>query len=165
MWTSQKILMLKSDCFQRKKRTRNFIKSSMWKMNLKNLSIYLMWGILYSIKILLINSIVMSYKSIFTDLPSWFFSIRIRMSWRIGDNRNLFVKLKSKMGLFIVVLTTPKTSPQKHTKTLIEKQQLPDIEKTDSRKDFSCLSWTTYIGKRKVWVNFKTDTDELSIAV
>ena len=54
------------------------------------------------------------------------------MSWNIGDNRNLFLKLKPKLGLCHVVLTTPKTSPEKLTLTVVEMQQLPDIEKTDS---------------------------------
>ena len=55
------------------------------------------------------------------------------MSWNIGYNRNLFLKLKSKLGLYQVVLATPKTSPGKLTLTLVEMQQLPDIEKTDSK--------------------------------
>ena len=56
------------------------------------------------------------------------------MSWNVGDNRNLFLKLKAKLGLYDVVLKTPKTSPEKLTLTVVEKQQLPDIEKTDSKK-------------------------------
>ena len=51
------------------------------------------------------------------------------MSWNIGDNRNLFLKLKSKLRLYRVVLTTPKTSHEKLTLTVVELQQLPDIEK------------------------------------
>ena len=87
------------------------------------------------------------------------------MSWNIGDNRNLFLKLKSKLGLYHVVLTTPKTSPEKLTLTLVEMQQLPDIEKTDSKGKISCLKWTVYNGRRKVCVNFQTDTDKLNIVV
>ena len=55
------------------------------------------------------------------------------MSWNIGENRNLFLKLKSKLGLYPVVLTTPKTSPEKSTLTLVEMQKLPEIEKVDSK--------------------------------
>ena len=87
------------------------------------------------------------------------------MSWNFGDNRNLFLKLKSKMGLYHVVLTTPKTSPEKLTLTVVEMQQLPDIEKTDSKKELSCLKWTIYNRRRKVCVNFQTDTDKLNIVV
>ena len=87
------------------------------------------------------------------------------MSWSIGDNRNLFLKLKSKLGLYHVVLTTPKTSPEKLTLTVVEMQQLPDIEKTDSKEQISRLKWTIYNGRRKVCVNFQTDTDKLNIVV
>ena len=87
------------------------------------------------------------------------------MSWNIGDNRNLFLKLKSKLGLYHVVFTTPKTSPEKLTLTVVEMQQLPDIEKTDSTEELSCLKWTIYKGRRKVCINFQTDIDKLKIVV
>ena len=61
------------------------------------------------------------------------------MSWNIADNRNLFLKLKTKSGLYHVELRC-KDSPEKNTLTLIETQQLPDIENTDSKDQFSCLS-------------------------
>ena len=57
------------------------------------------------------------------------------MSWNIGDKRNLFLKLKSKLGRYQVVHTNPKTSPERLTLTAVEMQQLPDSEKTDSKKD------------------------------
>ena len=87
------------------------------------------------------------------------------MSWNIGENRNLFLKLKSNLGLYHVVLTTPKTSPEKITVTLFEMQQLPEIEKVDSKKEISCLKWTFYNGRRKVCISFKTDMDKLIIVV
>ena len=87
------------------------------------------------------------------------------MSWNNGDNRNLFLKLKSKLGLYHVVLTTPKTSPEKITLIIVEMQQMPDIEKTDSTEEISCLKWTIYNGRRKVCVNFQTDKDKLNIVV
>ena len=81
-----------------------------------------------------------------------YFPIQVKMSWNIGGNRNLFLKLKSKLGLYHVVVTTPKTSPEKLTLTVVEKQQLPDIEKTDSKEEISCLKWTKYNGSgRYVW--------------
>ena len=86
------------------------------------------------------------------------------MSWNIGDNRNLFLKLKSKLGLYHVELKS-KDSPKITTLTLVETQQLPDIEKVDSKNEISCLKWTTYNGRRKVCVNFQTDTDKLNIVV
>ena len=52
------------------------------------------------------------------------------MRWNIGDNRNLFLKLKTKFGLYHVELRT-KDSPEKITLTLVETQQLPDFQKAD----------------------------------
>ena len=44
-------------------------------------------------------------------------------------------------------------------------QQLPGIEKTDSKEEISCLKWTVKNGMRKVCVNFQPNTDKLNIAV
>ena len=87
------------------------------------------------------------------------------MSWNIGENRNLFLKLKTKLGLYQVVLTTPKISPKKFTLTLIEMRQLPESEKVDSENEISCLKWTICNGRRRVCISFKTDMDKLNIAV
>ena len=83
----------------------------------------------------------MFYKKInFTCLLFYhYFPFRVKMSWNIGDNRNLFLKLKSKLRLYHVVLTTPKTSPDKLTLIEVEMQQLPDIETVDSKGEISCL--------------------------
>ena len=44
--------------------------------------------------------------------------------------------------------------------------QKPVIEKTDSEKKVSCLKLTTNNGRRKISVNFQTDTeDNLNIVV
>ena len=86
------------------------------------------------------------------------------MIWNIGDNRNLFLKLKTKLGLYHAELKS-KDSPEKITLTLVETQQLPDIEKTDSRNEISFLKWTIYNGRRKVCINFQTDTDKVHIVV
>ena len=64
------------------------------------------------------------------------------MSWNIGDNRNLFLKLKTKLGLCHVELRKPKDSAEKFRLTLVETQQLQDIEKADSKDKNSCLKWT-----------------------
>ena len=84
------------------------------------------------------------------------------MSWNIGDNRNLFLKLKTKLGLYHVELKR-KDSPEKNTRTLVETQQLPDIEEGDSKDEISCLKWTIYNGRRKACINFQTDTDKVNI--
>ena len=44
-------------------------------------------------------------------------------------------------------------------------QQLPEIEKVDSKSEISCLNRTTYNGRRKVCISFKTDLDKLNIVV
>ena len=58
-----------------------------------------------------------------------------------------------------------KDSPEKTTLTLVEIQQLPDFEKSDSKDQISCLKRTIYNGRRKVCINFQTDTDKVNIAV
>ena len=86
------------------------------------------------------------------------------MSCNIADKRNLFLKLKTKMGLYHVELKS-KGSPEKITLTLVETQQSPDIEKTDSKDEISCSKWTIYNGRRKVCINFQTDTDKVNTLV
>ena len=86
------------------------------------------------------------------------------MSWNIGDNRNLFLKLKTKFGLYHVELRS-KDSPEKITLTLVETQQWPDIETSDSKDETSCLKWTIYNGWRKACINYQNDTDKVSIVV
>ena len=86
------------------------------------------------------------------------------MSWNIEDNRNLFLNLKTKLGLYHVELSS-KDSPEKHTLTLVETQQSPYFEMSDSRDENSCLKWTIYNGRRNVCINFRTDTDKVNIVV
>ena len=38
--------------------------------------------------------------------------VQFRVSWSFGDNRSLFLKLKTKLELCHVVLTTPKCPPK-----------------------------------------------------
>ena len=87
------------------------------------------------------------------------------MSRNIGDNRNLFLKLETKLGLYHVELRKPEDSPETITLTLVEIEQLPDIEKIDSKEEISCLKWTIYTGRRKVCINFQNDTDKLNSIV
>ena len=86
------------------------------------------------------------------------------MSWNIGDDRNLSLKLKAKLRRYHVEPKS-KDSPEKITLTLVETQQLPDFEKSDSRDEISCLKWTIYNGRIKVCINFQTDTDQVNIVV
>ena len=68
------------------------------------------------------------------------------------------------MGLYHVEHKS-KDSLKNITLTLVETQQLPDIQKVDSKEEISCLKWTIYNGRRKVCINFQTDTDKVNIVV
>ena len=87
------------------------------------------------------------------------------MSWNIGDNRNIFLKLKTKLRLYHVEIKKPEDSPEKITLTLVENEPLPDIEKADSKDEISCLKWSIYNGRRKVCINFQTETDKVNIVI
>ena len=101
------------------------------------------------IKLLQINTFVMFHKKqIHLFTLNQYFSIRVKMRWNIGENRNLFLKLKPKLGFYHVLLTTPKTSTEKLTLTVLEMQHLLDIEKTDSKEEISRLKSTMYIGRK-----------------
>ena len=58
-----------------------------------------------------------------------------------------------------------KVLPKKNTLFLVETQQLPDLQKVDSKDEYSCLKWTIYNRRRKVCINFQTDTDKVNIVV
>ena len=90
---------------------------------------------------------------------------RVRMSRNIGDNRNLFFKLKTKLRQYLVELRKPKDFREEITLSLIETQQLPVIEELDSKDEISCLKWTIYNGRRKVCINFQIDADKVNIVV
>ena len=79
------------------------------------------------------------------------------MSYNIGEYRSLFILMKSKLGLYQVVLTAPKISPEKVTLTIVEMQQLPEIKKVDPNNEISCLKWIIHNGRTKVSISFKTD--------
>ena len=42
---------------------------------------------------------------------------------------------------------------------------MPNIEKIDSIDDISCLKWTIYKGRRKIFTNFQTDTDKVNFVL
>ena len=86
------------------------------------------------------------------------------MSWSNGENRNLCLRLKTKLGLYYVELRSKlKDSPEKITLTLVEPQQLPVIEKVDSQDEISCSKWTIHSGRRKVCINFQSDAHKVNI--
>ena len=126
MLTSQRIHLLMYDWVRGRKRSRRFKKLCIWTITLKKSSIYL-WK----------QPVVMSCKINWVFLhPNHFFSIRFKMSGNAGDNRISFRKLESKIGLYLVVLTTLKTSRKKLTLFVIAMQQLADLGKDDPTKKF-----------------------------
>ena len=104
-------------------------------------------------------------KSNFIFLLLIIFFTRVRYSWNIADDRNLFLKVKSKLGFYQIVFTTPKTSSENYTLAVVEMQQLQYIEKIDSKEKICFPKRTFYTGRRKVCVNFKTDTDKLNFVL
>ena len=87
------------------------------------------------IKLLLIKPIVMSYNGICSYLLFINFTFkRVRTRGNIGNKKNLFLKLETKLGLFHVLLTTQKSSPEKLTLTVVEMQQLLNFDEIDSMK-------------------------------
>ena len=86
MWTSLRVLMLKSDYLQGRRRTKSINKLLMWIINLKNLSIYLIEWILFMTIKILINPFVMSYKELIHILTFYqfrFFSSQDKLEqWR-----------------------------------------------------------------------------------
>ena len=69
------------------------------------------------------------------------------MNWNIGDNRNVFLKLKTKLGLYHVRLTSSEQTPKKVNLTIVEMQQLPEVRKLDSENEISCLRWIIFNGR------------------
>ena len=53
------------------------------------------------------------------------------MSWHIGANRNVFLKFRTKKGLYHVLLTSSEQTPKKVNRTIVEMQHLPEIGKFD----------------------------------
>ena len=87
------------------------------------------------------------------------------MNWNIGDNRNVFLKLKTEMGLCHVLLTSSEPAPKKVSLIIVEMRQLPEVGKFDSENEISCLRWIFFNGRRKKCVFYKTDTDYVGITV
>ena len=74
-------------------------------------------------------------------------------------------QIEIKIGTLSCCTNNTQTSPEKNILTLVEMQQLPEIEKVDSKNEISCLKWAIYNGRRKVCISFKTDLDKLNIVV
>ena len=67
------------------------------------------------------------------------------------------------MRRYHAVLTNPKAS-EKLTIIMAEMQHLPDLENTDSQKEYPCLKSTIYNDRRQERLSFKTDTVKLVLS-
>ena len=82
-----------------------------------------------------------------------FLSIQLKMSWNFGVRKNFFLKLKSKMGFYRVVLKKPTNSRKKLKLTLVEMRHSPDMGKIDAKDEISCLELTIYNSRKELCVN------------
>ena len=78
--------------------------------------------------------------------------------------KNLFLELESNLGLYHVVLISPK-APPKNSHSLFPKCNNYQSFKRLIRKTFLCPKWQIPKGRRKLWVNFKTETEKLRFFV
>ena len=74
-------------------------------------------------------------------------------------------QIEIKIGTLSCCTNNTQNFSRKNYFTLVEMQQLPEIEKVDSKNEIACLKWTKYNGRRKVCISFKTDLDKLNIVV
>ena len=78
MCTSQRVHVVKFDYLPGQKRTRSFTKTFMWFIYLKNFSTYLMFWILYMMKVLLWNPLL---KKVFSVIYCWSFFFLFESRW------------------------------------------------------------------------------------
>ena len=84
----------------------------------------------------------MFYKMCIHLVTLYHFFIQVK-TWNVGDYRNLFLKLNTQnWDSLMLYLQLQKLLPTKLKLTVVEMQQLPDNEKTDSQEETSCLKWT-----------------------
>ena len=82
------------------------------------------------------------------------------MSWNIGFLRNLLLKLHNKLGLFHIVL---EEKSQKNSLTIIESQNLPNLQNLDVDSQKSHFEWTLHNGRRKMHIGYRSDTRKIDL--
>ena len=82
------------------------------------------------------------------------------MSWNIGFSRNLLLKLHNKLGLFHIVL---EEKSQKISLTIIESQNLPNLQNLDVDSQISLFEWTLHNGRRKIHIGYRSDTKKIDL--
>ena len=86
------------------------------------------------------------------------------MCWNTGYHKHLS-QSKIKIGTLSCFTLNSKNFTKKLTQTEFEMHQLPDVEKTDSKREISCLNWIKYKSRIEVCGKFKTETVSLNIVV
>ena len=76
------------------------------------------------------------------------------MSWNIGFSRNLVLKLQNKLERFHVVL---QGKSQNFSLTALESQNLTKFQNFDTESQIFQLEWTLNDGRRKVFLNYRSD--------
>ena len=82
------------------------------------------------------------------------------MSWSIGFSRNLLLKLHNKLGLFHIFL---EEKSQKISLTIIESQNLPNLQNLDVDSQISHFEWTLHNGRRKLHIGYRSDTKKIDL--
>ena len=82
------------------------------------------------------------------------------MSWNIGFSRNLLLKLHKELGFFHIVL---EEKSQKISLTIIESQNLPNLQNLDVDSQISHFEWTLHNGRRKIHIGYRSDTKKIDL--
>ena len=82
------------------------------------------------------------------------------MSLNIGFSRNLILRLQNKLGLFHIVL---EEKSQKISLTIIESQNLPNLQNLDVDSQISHFEWTLHNGRRKIHKGYRSDTKKIDL--
>ena len=82
------------------------------------------------------------------------------MSWNIGFSRILLLKLHNKLGLFHIVL---EEKSQKISLTIIESQNLPNLQNLDVDSQISHFEWTLHNGRSKIHIGYRSDTKKIDL--
>ena len=76
------------------------------------------------------------------------------MSWNIDFSRNLVSKLQNRWGLFHIVL---QEKSQRFSLTVLESQNLPQLQKLDTESQIAQFDWILHNGRRKVFLSYWSD--------
>ena len=82
------------------------------------------------------------------------------MSWNIDFSRNLLLKLHNKLGLFHIVL---EEKSQKISLSIIESQNLPNLQNLDVDSQISHFESILHNGRRKIHIGYRSDTKKIEL--